>query len=787
MTAKELILAHLRREKIRLWMPPYYHRSSDLPDTEGGDNAKNEALTKLAESLKRKMTTISPTSNTMDENSNDCSSGVVPTTEEICSVLVDLQSHAVQRLKDKNSVHVKILASKRHFAVLFPEGEDHDAAAFSNSASWGDEISILSTTHRDNNKALLLRVINLSPTLTVDEFSSDICRALNAKTVRVIWKGKNLLSSTSVGGEQDTLKKIVAVNNNSNTGGNTMATPSNQKKKNELLCLVSGFGYVSPASSAVASAAGAAASDIRGMAPAVRTDSSIIESIRQAAHTSGSGSRFEVTDQSGNLVPMRQSDTVAFLTALGLHRIGRSKMERRDSVISMADTDTASGEDSSGRDVASALVFLLGADAEWNNSPALENWKNKVDNYGLLQLDIAWCYLLLESLDGLTDAVRRLDIAEQVLRKQVHTNFVTLALAQAEMDNPIPPLSSIFVRLFLLQGVANKMQNCNATAAERLGWARLLCHRLRSSCPVDCVETLCNAYVVEPSTAIAALRRSNGDPDAAGNFIAMGRDEERQAAKKRRRQHKMGRCSNGVDFVNLDLVPTLSSLLGYGDAMGNLGNTDEDDDGKAFGDDLSTSTMIVIGLLRLSNNIIDQSLELYNSIGAQKVLEQIARLDEASSRRKRRSTKNTERKKPTEYEVRDVDLIMLVSMGLEEARGRDALQAAGNVESALLWLSREDDGHDDTKTDSKTSEEVTSDKDGHLEGKANDSTVRDHSESDDGDDSTSDSGDNGTDDAHELLERELGNALGADSRQLLEKEWLGVDMQDEWDLIQKYI
>ena len=32
------------------------------------------------------------------------------------------------------------------------------------------------------------------------------------------------------------------------------------------------------------------------------------------------------------------------------------------------------------------------------------------------------------------------------------------------------------------------------------------------------------------------------------------------------------------------------------------------------------------------------------------------------------------------------------------------------------------------------------------------------------------------DDAHELLKRELGNVLGADSKQLREKEWLGVDM-----------
>lgn len=34
------------------------------------------------------------------------------------------------------------------------------------------------------------------------------------------------------------------------------------------------------------------------------------------------------------------------------------------------------------------------------------------------------------------------------------------------------------------------------------------------------------------------------------------------------------------------------------------------------------------------------------------------------------------------------------------------------------------------------------------------------------------------------LERELGNALGTDSKQLLGKRWLGVDMQGVWALIQ---
>jgi len=645
-TTKDLVLVYLRKEKIRLWLSPYYCQGCDA--TNGNmDNANGsskdddgEALTKLAESIKNNLLSRN------DENSND---GATTTTEEILDALRELQYHAVQKLIDKNSVDVKIVTSRARLASTGSSAHvsksNVDAeAAFSDIASWGDAISIVknstaTTIHQyDVNRSLCLRVTNISPTLTVREFSSDICRTLNAKTVRIIWKGKNLLSSSSgsdVGnnGEMGTLRKLLAatsISGNASRGSSSFgsvaassSSSSNQKKKSELLCLVSGTGYVGPpptASSTVASSTSGGATD-------VRTDSSVIESIRAAARTiqnspNASAARFEVTDQSGNLVPMRQSDTVAFLTALGLHRIGRSKMERQTSITTTTTTTTSSGGDNNGivaypiddvdheegsnssrngRDAASALVFLLEADAEWNNSPALHDWKSKVDNYGLLQLDIAWCYLLLESLDGLDDAIRRLDVAERALRKQVHRNFVTLALAQAEMNNAIPPLCAVFVRLFLLQGVANRIlshrQNgagddddgaatttTTSASEEGLSRARLLCQRLRSSSPPDSVEALCRAYIVEPSAAIAALRRANGDPDTAGNFITTERDEEGRAARKRRRQRRAGRCANGVDFVDLDLVVALSGMLGYGDGsvggggIGDDGDDDDDDD-----------------------------------------------------------------------------------------------------------------------------------------------------------------------------------------------------------------
>jgi hypothetical protein len=138
-----------------------------------------------------------------------------------------------------------------------------------------------------------------------------------------------------------------------------------------------------------------------------------------------------------------------------------------------------------------------------------------------------------------------------------------------------------------------------------------MCQQLQSCCPQDRVDLLSNAYYVEPATAISALRKFNGDPDAAGNFIASVRNDEVQSAKKRKRQHRLGKCSNNIDFVNLDLVQKLNDLLGYSDI-------NVQDDGQA---DYSTSMMITISLLRLTDNDIEKSFSLYNEIGAQEVLQ----------------------------------------------------------------------------------------------------------------------------------------------------------------------
>ncbi|KAL7518369.1 hypothetical protein ACHAWX_003206 [Stephanocyclus meneghinianus] len=704
MNTKELILSHLRQQKIKLWLTPYYNYSSQ--------QSNDEALRDLAASLLTRIQNDVCISNT--------EASVNLNVENIYSILIELRSPAVKKYIERHSVDFKIVTNDPNLISVIPSEI---------TVRWGDDVSIV----KNKSNLLTIRVFGISSTLTVDVLSEDLSRMFHDNAVRLIYRGKNLSSSG------ECIGKIV------NKDGATA--------KKEILCIISPTGAkvnsisVHALSTTVATTTNAAMQQTA--TTPIRTDESIISSIRQAAHIlqNSSSSQFEITDQSGQLVSMSNEDSTAFLTALGLHRLGRSKMEKghSDSIVA---NDSFAPQDG----IASALTFLLEADAEWKSSLALTSWMNRVDNYGLLQLDIAWCYLLLRSLDNLPDAIARLDRAEAVLRKQVHSNFVTLALAQAEMGNPIPPLCSVFVRLFLLQGVAYKTMRNHAEASKRLEWARLLCQRLRTSSPSDTVDELCNVYsMTERSIVIAALRQKNGNPDEAGDLIAAGREEERLVAKKRMRQRKVGKCSNGSDWVNLDLVSTLAGLLGL-----NAEHVDQDDSSDSDGDadnrdQDSMSTSIVTGLLRLTNNNIEESLQLYNQIGAEKVFQRIDELDALYGRRKR--PREDRMKNSTKQRVQDVDVAILVSMGVEDSKAREALRATGNVDAALVWLSTVSDEDSDSPADVAAAAD-------DVVGTVDDPQSPNSSEVEELD-------------AEKLLKTVLEKAIGNSKN--LENEWLGIE------------
>jgi hypothetical protein len=140
-----------------------------------------------------------------------------------------------------------------------------------------------------------------------------------------------------------------------------------------------------------------------------------------------------------------------------------------------------------------------------------------------------------------------------------------------------------------------------------------------------------------------------------------------------------------------------------------------------------------------------------------------------------------------------MDLSVLLSMGVDETRGRAALKATGNVDSALLWLSSDDvNGQDDSEEGPTSNNNIDENDDNDDSGNGKEGGMSDESmdnaesfdsEEERRDTTTSEEVDN----AFALLEEEIGNALGSGSKEVLESEWLGADLTKEMTMIQKYM
>lgn len=96
-----------------------------------------------------------------------------------------------------------------------------------------------------------------------------------------------------------------------------------------------------------------------------------------------------------------------------------------------------------------ALILLAEADKEFltcQDKSLLQN----VDNYALLNLDIIWCYLNIESLNDLKNAEERVKICEDGLKKCYGADLSRLMTIKSDMVNKYTP---IFVRLNLLKAI----------------------------------------------------------------------------------------------------------------------------------------------------------------------------------------------------------------------------------------------------------------------------------------------------------------------------------------------
>ncbi|KAJ9594376.1 hypothetical protein L9F63_014199, partial [Diploptera punctata] len=148
----------------------------------------------------------------------------------------------------------------------------------------------------------------------------------------------------------------------------------------------------------------------------------------------------QVADQAGNTLNLPPEEKKALVIAMSLHEKGRAALKKQDYSL--------------------ALVLLLEADKEFSRCQS--QLLKSVDNYALLNLDVAWCYLCLRSVTHIPDAEQRLKVCEQNFHQSYGPNLERLMALKGTTGNE----AALFMRLHLLQAIVNFHQNKRQEAAK---------------------------------------------------------------------------------------------------------------------------------------------------------------------------------------------------------------------------------------------------------------------------------------------------------------------------------
>ena len=224
--------------------------------------------------------------------------------------------------------------------------------------------------------------------------------------------------------------------------------------------------------------------------------------------------------------------------------------------------------------------MLLEAEREF--SQCRSDLLQMVDNFAILSLDIAWCYLSVNAVSELPEADIKLsrsviDIyvqnqkvnilfrCEETFKKSYGNNMERLAALKGSQGSEL----ALMARLHLLQGVV-------AYHLGRDREARLLLEKVSTELQllavdeVDLMEIVSIGYTV--GEARLGLRASLGDRKLAVEHIVRRREEKQEVRRKEKEERersklrdKLGRCANG-SWVNVGYYKTLLGM-GYTDKV----------------------------------------------------------------------------------------------------------------------------------------------------------------------------------------------------------------------------
>uniref|UniRef100_A0A3Q2YAA4 Negative regulator of ubiquitin like proteins 1 n=1 Tax=Hippocampus comes TaxID=109280 RepID=A0A3Q2YAA4_HIPCM len=221
----------------------------------------------------------------------------------------------------------------------------------------------------------------------------------------------------------------------------------------------------------------------------------------------------EVADQKGNPLKIPHKEKKALILAMGLHEKGRALMKRKRH------------DD--------ALCHLLQADLHFSECGS--ELLGAVDNYGVLQLDIVWCYQALEALSCLDDGRERLRLAEDCFLRCYGEQQQRLLMIKGNTGRE----EVLFLRLHLLQSLLAFVDGNDHQAQQQLDQVELLYTRL---CPDTDKMTQLMVLGFSEREARLGLRACHGDVHEAAMLISnqTQREELRQRERRKRQQTKAG-------------------------------------------------------------------------------------------------------------------------------------------------------------------------------------------------------------------------------------------------------
>ncbi|XP_061121728.1 NEDD8 ultimate buster 1 isoform X1 [Syngnathus typhle] len=225
----------------------------------------------------------------------------------------------------------------------------------------------------------------------------------------------------------------------------------------------------------------------------------------------------EVADQKGNPLKIPHKEKKALILAMGLHEKGRALMKRKR--------------------YDDALCHLLQADLHFSECGS--ELLGAVDNHGVLQLDIVWCYQALEALSCLDDGRERLRLAEDCFLRCYGEQQQRLLMIKGNTGRE----EALFLRLHLLQSLLAFVDGNDLQAQQQLEQVESLYTRL---CPDADKMTQLMVLGFSEREARLGLRACHGDVHEAAMLVSNQRQEREELRQRERRKRQQTKAALAV-------------------------------------------------------------------------------------------------------------------------------------------------------------------------------------------------------------------------------------------------